>query len=217
MASSSLHPVKSITTGEGGLVTTHDPSLYRELIRFRSHGINKGSDHFLISEQAETSDRVNPWYYEMQDLGFNYRLTDIQAALGISQLAKLDQFMEHRKTIALLYDKYLEGNPLVRPAQQFCEGSAHHLYPVRIDFAGAGVSRAYVMDELRQLGIGTQVHYIPIPMHPYYRSLGFTMDALPNAARYYSQALSLPIHMGVSQDHVRRVVDALNSILLLSR
>ncbi|TAK90677.1 MAG: UDP-4-amino-4,6-dideoxy-N-acetyl-beta-L-altrosamine transaminase [Burkholderiaceae bacterium] len=206
----SFHPVKSLTTGEGGMVTTNDEETYRKLLRLRSHGINKGEDIFHYPENAVTDGVPNPWYYEMFELGFHYRITDIQCALGLSQLAKLDRFVARRRQLALRYDQAFADSRLIQPAQMSGrESSAHHLYPVRIDFSAAGISRATLMKELRQRGIICQVHYIPVPAQPYYRSRGFNPDDYPNAQAYYRQTLSIPLFYELTdqqQDHVIAVL-----------
>jgi len=206
----SFHPVKSLTTGEGGMITTNDAETYRKLLRLRSHGINKGEDIFHYPENAVTEGVPNPWYYEMFELGFHYRITDIQCALGLSQLAKLDRFVARRRQLALRYDQAFADSRLIQPAQMSGrESSAHHLYPVRIDFSAAGISRATLMKELRQRGIICQVHYIPVPAQPYYRSRGFNPEDYPNAQAYYRQTLSIPLFYELTdqqQDHVIAVL-----------
>lgn len=210
----SFHPVKSIATGEGGMITTKDERLYRKLLRLRSHGINKGDDPFQLTEEAQTDGRVNPWYYEMQDLGYNYRITDIQCALGISQMKKLPMFINRRKALAARYDQALSRWDLVRPAQtDGRDRSAHHLYPVRIDYKRAGVSRQKLMTELKALGYLTQVHYIPVPAQPYYRRLGFDPAAFPETQAYYERALSLPLYYSLRDEEQDQFLDALQGLL----
>lgn len=214
MTTFSFHPVKSITTGEGGMVTTNDEQVYRRLLRLRSHGINKGSDEFLDRDAAFTDGRPNPWYYEMQELSFNYRITDIQCALGITQLAKLDRFVARRRQLVARYDKAFVGSKLIRPIQLGQrDRSAHHLYAVRIDFSAAGISRAEFMTRLRESGVISQVHYMPVPAHPYYRRLGFCADHYPNAQAYYRQALSLPLFYDLTEKQQDTVVSLLNELL----
>ena len=164
----SFHPVKQITTGEGGMITTNDERLYRDLLRLRSHGINKGDDPLVLREHALTAGRRNRWYYEMQELGFNYRLTEIQAALGLSQLRKLDRFLERRRALVSRYDEAFRGNDHIRPTQlSGRSSSAHHLYVIRQD----RIPRNELMERLYEAGFITQVHYIPVPLHPYYQKL----------------------------------------------
>jgi perosamine synthetase len=206
----SFHPVKAIAAGEGGMITTNDEAVYRRLLRLRSHGINKLDDPFLHPEQAATDGMANPWYYEMQELGFNFRITDIQCALALSQFGKLERFIERRRHLARRYDEAFAGHPAIEPAQQGGgDRSAHHLYVARIDFGAAGVSRADLMRSLRSAGIITQVHYIPVPLQPVYRRFGIARDALPNAAAYYDQALSLPLYYDLAEEQAAQVADTI--------
>lgn len=210
----SFHPVKVIATGEGGIVTTNSERTYRELLRLRAHGITKRDDPFTYAELAYTEGVSNPWYYEMRELGYNYRITDVQCALGLSQLAKLDRFLARRRELALRYDRILAEIPHIEPAQR--EGrarSGHHLYPVRIDFAKAGRSRAAFMHELIARNITCQVHYIPVHYHPYYREHGHAGDRFPAAEKYYEEALSLPLYYGLSDDEQDYVVRQLKALL----
>jgi dTDP-4-amino-4,6-dideoxygalactose transaminase len=211
----SFHPVKSITTGEGGLITTNDEETYRKLLRLRSHGINKEADTYFLPENALTDGVVNPWYYEMQELGFHYRITDIQCALGLSQLKKLDAFVARRRTLAKRYDDAFASCSLIRPAQAVGrDHSAHHLYPVRINFAAAGTSRAVFMGELRRRGVITQVHYIPVTMQPLYQQLGCLSANYPHANAYYAEALSLPLYVDLSDEQQDSVVAMLLELLV---
>lgn len=210
----SFHPVKAITTGEGGLITTNDETLYRRLLRLRSHGINKGDDPYYHEEQAFTAGERNLWYYEMQELGFNYRITDIQCALGLSQLRKLPLFLERRRALALRYDRMFAEFPGIRPTQQAGRmTSGLHLYVVRIDFDGMGRSRHAYMQELRERSIVCQVHYVPVHMHPYYRRSGHEHDRFPVAEAYYRQALSLPLYYGLSDEEQDSVGHHLKDLL----
>ena len=213
----SFHPVKSIAAGEGGLITTNSIKLYKRLRQLRSHGINKSDDSLFDIDAATTDDLPNPWYYEMQDLGYNYRITDIQCALASSQLTKLDTFVALRKALVQRYDKLLSDLPFIEPAQNIgyrLKTSAHHIYPVRINYDKVSRSRAAIMNELKSSGIGTQVHYIPVPLHPYYRSMGYTMSNLGSASGYYSEALTLPLfpHLTFLQQDL--IIDSLKKILL---
>ena len=214
MATFSFHPVKVMTTGEGGMITTNDETLYRRLLRLRSHGINKLDDPLVNSENAFTDGETNAWYYEMQDVGFNYRITDIQAALGLSQFAKLDRFLARRKALARAYDRIWEGHPYVRPTQKGTrEASALHLYVVRIAFRKAGTTRDKFMKALRKIGITTQVHYIPVHYHPFYAARGFGKGQFPVAEAYYEEALSLPLYYGLTDDEQAFVVESIDRLL----
>jgi perosamine synthetase len=210
----SFHPVKSITTGEGGLITTNDEQTYRKLLRLRSHGINKEADTYLLPENAQTDGVPNPWYYEMQELGFHYRITDIQCALGLSQLKKLDAFVARRQALVKRYDAAFAGSHLIRPAQAAGrDHSAHHLYPVRINFAAAGTTRAVFMGELRRRGVVAQVHYIPVTMQPLYQALGCVNADYPQANAYYAEALSLPLYVDLTDAQQDSVIALLLELL----
>ena len=210
----SFHPVKSITTGEGGMITTNDYNLYKCLLRLRSHGINKLDDEFQNPILSRTANLVNPWYYEMIELGFNYRMTEIQAVLGTSQLKRLDKFMSRRLNRVKKYVTSFQAFKDLRPAQS-CEftNSANHIFPVRIDFATLGISRAELMASLRLKGIGTQVHYIPIPIQPYYQSLGYELNEIPEALSYYEEALTLPLFPDLRRSEQKRVIAELSRLL----
>ena len=205
----SFHPVKAITTGEGGMVTTNDERLYRDLLRLRSHGINKGDDALHDPEHGFTDGAPNPWYYEMQELGFNYRLTEIQAALGLSQMRKLERFIARRRALAARYDDAFRSSPLIPTQRVGRSASAHHLYVIRAPFGEGCVSRAVYMKRLVAAGLITQVHYIPVPLHPYYRERGYRAEGFTHAWRYYQEALSIPLFVDLSegeQDRVGRVL-----------
>ncbi len=210
----SLHPVKSIAAGEGGIVTTNDEGIYKKLLRLRSHGINKLDDEFLVPDADFPNGEREPWYYEMQSLGFNYRITDIQCALALSQLAKLNSFVARRNTLAGCYDREFLGNDLIKPAQAVDKSnSGHHLYPVRIKFSNIGKSRKLVMNQLLEAGIATQIHYIPVPFHPFYRNLGFKPDDYPNAMKFYREALSIPLFFDLSGKEQEFVTMSLKKII----
>lgn len=211
----SLHPVKSITSGEGGVITTNDHLLYKRLLRLRSHGINKLEDSFEFPLFAKTADENNFWYYEMLELGFNYRLTEIQAQLGISQLNKLDSFIRKRSALVERYKALVGEISFVQPAQSAdTSRSGHHIFPILIDFDQIGISRQRLMKALRHEGIGTQVHYIPIPFQPHYRKLGYQVSGLENALAYYFRALSIPLFPSLSNKQQDKVVASLQRIVL---
>jgi perosamine synthetase len=214
MTTFSFHPVKLMTSGEGGMVTTNDASLYRDLLRLRSHGINKLDDPMQNPAAACTDGERNPWYYEMQEVGFNYRITDIQAALGLSQFRKLDRFLARRKALAARYDAAWESHPLIKPMQTGTrERNALHLYVVRIDFRKAGTTRQRFMTRLIAAGITPQVHYIPVHTHPFYARRGFERGQFPAAEAYYEQALSLPLFYGLSDEEQSYVVETIEKLL----
>lgn len=203
----SFHPVKTITTGEGGAITTNDEKLYQKLLMLRSHGTTK--DENLLMKNP------GPWYYEMQSLGFNYRMTDMQAALGYSQLQKLDFFKRRRREIVAEYNKAFSGMKYLKtPTEPENVSSCFHLYAVQIDFAALGKSRVQVMAELREKGIGTQVHYIPVPTQPFYKkTYGYKEGDCPRAEKYYEQELSLPLYPGLSDRDVQDVIEAVKGVM----
>jgi UDP-4-amino-4,6-dideoxy-N-acetyl-beta-L-altrosamine transaminase len=215
MTTFSFHPVKTIAMGVGGAITTNDDALAAHLRRLRSHGMSRDAASMQNADLAfDDSGEVNPWYYEMPEVGLNYRVTDIQCALGLSQMKKLARFVARRRALAARYDSLLaDFAPLVRPIERSpaCE-AAWHIYPVLIDFETAGVSRAAVMQQLRAEGIGTQVHYIPVHLQPYYQQR-YGTAVLPGAEQYYARTLSLPLFIGMSDGDVDRVVEAIRTIL----
>jgi perosamine synthetase len=210
----SFHPVKHITTGEGGMITMNDPKLHRKLLRLRSHGINKLDDPLELHKEAFSDGRPNRWYYEMQELGFNYRMTEIQAALGISQLTKLERFVARRHELVLRYDRAFASHPLIRRGQASGRDlSAHHLYVIRAPFGSGCVGRNEYMQRLADSGLLTQVHYIPVPLHPYYRRLGHRATDFPRACSYYSEGLSIPLFFGLTDELQDRAVERLRTLI----
>ena len=211
----SFHPVKTIATGEGGAVTTGNEALYRKITELRSHGMTRDPALFEQPDLAfDGSGAANPWYYEMPEVGYNYRASDIHCALGLSQLKKLEDFIAKRRALARRYEELLAPlAPLVRPVPRVpgCD-PAWHLFAVLIDFAAAGIPRAELMRRLRAEGIGTQVHYIPVPWQPYYRKRSPGGD-YPGAAAYYEKVLSLPLFTAMSLEDVARVSAALSAAL----
>jgi dTDP-4-amino-4,6-dideoxygalactose transaminase len=214
METFSFHPVKTIAAGEGGAVTTNDGILAGRMRRLRNHGMTRDADAFVHNDLARDGDGApNPWYYEMMELGLNYRLSDLHCALGLSQLAKLDAFCTARRNLATRYDEKLAPfDPLVRPLGRLagCD-PAWHLYVVRVDFAALGIERAALVARLKRAGIGTQVHYLPLHMQPYYRDRYGEMS-LPGAETFYAQALSLPLFPDMTKKEVDYVVATLGKI-----
>jgi UDP-4-amino-4,6-dideoxy-N-acetyl-beta-L-altrosamine transaminase len=215
MACFSFHPVKTIATGEGGMVTTNDAALAKRLALFRSHGITRDPAAWRARDVSfDAGGQPNPWANEMQALGLNYRLPDVLCALGLSQLAKLDRFAARRRALAARYRALLAPlAPLVRPAAvPPASDPALHLMVALIDFAAAGVTRAEAMRALAARGIGSQVHYAPVHRHPYYRERYGELD-LPGAEAWYGRCLSLPLFPGMADEDPDRVVDALKAVL----
>jgi UDP-4-amino-4,6-dideoxy-N-acetyl-beta-L-altrosamine transaminase len=197
----SFHPVKIITTAEGGCATTNDPDLARRMQLGRSHGVTR--------DPAQMQDGADQgvWYYEQIDLGYNYRMTDIQAALGLSQLDRLDDFIARRHDLARRYDRLLAGLDVVRPVQSPDGHSALHLYPVQVN------DRARIFAALRASGIGVNVHYIPVHTHPFWRARGFGWGDFPMAESFYNRAISLPLHTRLTEAEQDQVVAALSQAL----
>ena len=214
METFSFHPVKTVAAGEGGAVTTNDGDLAQRLRRLRNHGMTRDAGAFVRGELArDGKGEANPWYYEMTELGLNYRLSELHCALGLSQLAKLDAFCAVRRALAARYDEKLVSlAPIVRPLGRV-EGCdpAWHLYVVQIDFAALGMERAAVMARLKEAGIGSQVHYLPLHMQPYYRDR-YGEISLPGAEAFYGQALSLPLFPDMTEEEVEYVVETLSKI-----
>jgi UDP-4-amino-4,6-dideoxy-N-acetyl-beta-L-altrosamine transaminase len=202
----SFHPVKIITTAEGGLATTNNLRLAKEMQLFRSHGVTR--DPGLMTKEAE-----GDWYYQQVDLGFNYRMTELQSALGISQMKKLDEFISKRHILQQRYDSLLSNLPIVKPYQDEASYSALHLYPIQIDVKENIKSREQVFNELRENGIGVNVHYIPVHVQPYYRNLGFNDGQFSIAEDYYRNVISLPLHHGMKLSEQDFIVDKLERIL----
>ena len=198
----SFHPVKLMTTGEGGLVLTNNERLYDSLMRLRSHGITR--DESLMGGVSDGA-----WYYQQIELGFNYRMTDIQAALGTSQLRRLDEFVERRRILAQRYNYLLDGLPLITPWQHPDCASSWHLYVIRLPKQ----NRSRVFNALREADVGVNVHYIPVHLQPYYRHLGFNPGDFQEAENYYSEAISLPMYPGLTEDQQLHVVHSLSKAI----
>lgn len=199
----SFHPVKIITTAEGGLATTNSPGLAEKMQLLRSHGVTREA-HLM------DGDSDGPWYYQQVDLGFNYRMTELQAALGVSQMTRLDEYVSRRHALAAEYNQRLGALPLVLPRQLSECYSSFHLYPIHVK----AEDRKRAFEQLRAKGIGVNVHYIPVHTQPYYQRMGFQVGDFPNAELYYQGAISIPIHQGLStedQDQVIRVLEEIFS------
>lgn len=206
MTTFSFHPVKHITTGEGGAITTDDSVLYEKLLLFRTHGITKAKDIMNRNE--------GPWFCEQQYLGFNYRMTDIQAALGVSQMKKLESFLEKRKSYAALYNKLLESlEGVTRPYQADYASSAWHLYVIKLNLSNLTVGRKEVFEELRNRNIGVNVHYIPVYYHPYYKGIGYEKGLCPVAEDLYEAIITLPLYPAMEIDDIYYIVENLRDIL----
>jgi dTDP-4-amino-4,6-dideoxygalactose transaminase len=202
----SFHPVKIITTAEGGMVLTNRQELYEKLILRRSHGITRNPK--LMEEKSH-----GPWYYEQVGLGYNYRLTDLQAALGVSQMKRVDEFVTRRHEIAARYDEKLKFLPVICPWQATDRWSALHLYVIRLKLEEMAKSHRQVFEELRQAGIMVNLHYIPVHTQPFYRKLGFKWGDFPEAEEYYGSAISLPIYYGLTDEEQDFVVEKLAEVL----
>lgn len=204
----SFHPVKHLTTGEGGAITTNSQTLYEKLLQLRNHGMTRDAAAFADKKMAyDEKGNLNPWYYEMQTLGYNYRITDFQCALGLSQFGKLDAFIARRRALAKAYDQAFSGDGRVEPLYPYTGESSYHLYVVRVDFGKVPVTRAEFFVKMRDCGIGLQLHYIPINKQPYYRGLGYGSEATPVMDRYYQQCLSLPMYPDLSDEEQKYVID----------
>lgn len=217
MAAFSFHPVKPVTTGEGGAVTTNDNELARRLRLFRNHGIERDPARFVNVPIARGDDAEDaPWRYQQQVLGFNYRMTDMQAALGIAQLDKLDGFLARRREIAAFYDSRFAGAANLRIPQSGADQRARsglHLYQIHVDFDAVGKSRTQVMAALMDAGVGTQIHYIPVHRQPFHASAPSLDGGFANAEHHYARTLSIPLFPSMTDEDVEYVVDMISRIL----
>lgn len=202
----SFHPVKIITTAEGGMALTNDPALAERMALLRSHGITREASK--MTHEAE-----GPWYYQQIDLGFNYRMTELQAALGVSQLERLDAFVARRHQLARRYDRLLSGLPVVTPWQHPDGYSGLHLYVIRLQLDRLAMGHRQVFEALREQGIGVNLHYIPVHTQPYYQGMGFRPGDFPQAEQYYREAISLPMYQGLSDAQQDQVVAALQQAI----
>lgn len=203
----SFHPVKIITTGEGGMVLTNNKGLYEKLTLYRSHGITRDS-----GKMTKASD--GPWYYQQIELGYNYRMTDIQAALGYSQLERLDNFVARRREIAKRYDELLAGLPLRRPYQSQDTNSSWHIYVVRLEQPRVKKSKPEIFKAMKNRGVMLNLHYIPVHLQPYYQTLGFKTGDFPVSERYYEEAFTLPLYYELSNVKQDEIVGILREVLM---
>lgn len=202
----SFHPVKIITTAEGGMALTNNEKLAERMSLLRSHGVTR--DPKLMTHEAD-----GPWYYQQVDLGFNYRMTELQAALGVTQLERLDSYVAARHSLAVRYDRLLSSLPLTTPWQHPDSYSGRHLYVIRLELASVNKSQRQVFETMRALGIGVNIHYIPVHTQPYYQGLGFKSGDFPEAERYYAEAISLPLYPTMTEAQQDEVVEALRRAL----
>lgn len=203
----SFHPVKIITTAEGGLALTNDDALAEKLNLYRSHGVTR--DTSLMTREPD-----GPWYYQQVELGFNYRMTELQAALGISQMQRLDEFVAQRHRLAERYNQLLADLPLTLPWQHPDSYSGLHLYVIRLQLDKINKTHRQVFEELRAAGIGVNLHYIPVHMQPYYQDMGFKKGDFPEAERYYNEAISLPMFSTMTEQQQDEVVRVLQKVLV---
>ncbi len=202
----SFHPVKIVTTAEGGMAVTNDAELAQRMEMLRSHGITR--DPARMTHEPD-----GPWYYQQVELGFNYRMTELQAALGVSQMARLDDFVKRRHELARRYDELLADLPVVTPWQHPDSYSGLHLYVIRLKLAEIRASHREVFELLREQGIGVNLHYIPIHTQPFYEAMGFAPDDFPESMRYYNEAISIPMYHGLTFEQQDAVVNALKQAL----
>ncbi len=202
----SFHPVKIITTGEGGMVLTNDEALYEKLMLYRSHSITRDSKR--MTKKAD-----GPWYYQQIELGYNYRMTDIQAALGYSQMEHLNAFVARRRELAKRYDELLADLPLRTPYQCFGTNSSWHIYVVRLDKTRVKKSKTEIFEEMKTHGVTLNLHYIPVHMQPYYQSLGFRAGDFPVSERYYEEAFTLPLYYELTNEQQGEIVKTLKKVL----
>lgn len=210
----SFHPVKSIAMGEGGAITTNDKKIFQRLLLLRNSGIEKNSNNFIYKNRSKEKKINNPWYYEMQELGYHYRVTDIQCALGLSQLKKINKFLTKRKNLAKRYDfelKDLKNCKIVHEGLR--NNSSNHLYILKINFKKLGISRGKLMKLFKEKEIGTQVHYIPVPSHPYFKHTGFNNNNLPNSYEYYEGALSIPLYYDLTRKQQTHVINQVKKLI----
>ena len=202
----SFHPVKIITTGEGGMVLTNNEDLYKKLTLYRSHCITR--DPELMTKEAD-----GPWYYQQIGLGFNYRMTDVQAALGYSQLTKVDKFVARRRHLAARYNELLKDLPVKLPYQNPKTNSSWHLYLVRVDFSKVNKTKVQIFAEMKEKGVCLNLHYIPVHTQPYYQNLGFKNGDFPVSEKYYEEVFTLPLYYSLTDEQQDYIVNALKEVL----
>ncbi len=203
----SFHPVKIVTTAEGGVATTNDPALAKKMELLRSHGITRDTE--LMTEKSHGG-----WYYEQIELGFNYRMTEMQATLGASQMSRLHDFVAKRNQLAANYDQLLKNLPLITPIQSDDSYSGRHLYVIRLKLNEISLSHKYVFEQLREKGIGVNLHYIPVHTQPYYKELGFVSGQFIESEKYYNDAISIPLFHTMTQEQQDKVVSVLTEVLV---
>jgi len=224
MTTLSFHPVKGIAAGEGGMITTNNKSLYHKLTLLRSHGITKGNFEFPGISYPDSSlknkdialenGELKRWYYEMQYLGYNYRITDIQCALAISQMDKIDLFLDGRRSMAKFYDQAFAEVLNITPLQNHGrDNSSHHIYVVSVDFDKIGLTRNQFMTRLAEKGVGSQVHYIPVVSQPYYQDMGYEIEQYPVIGNYYQNTLSIPLYYGLSNTEQELIISSIKELL----
>jgi len=207
MTTFSFHPVKNMTTGEGGMITTDSKKLYDKLMKFRTHGITKDESEYINKSDGS-------WYHEQQELGYNYRITDIQAALGITQLEKLDKFLDRRREIVNRYNqKFKEIDGLIIPEQLKKTNSAWHIYVLQLELDKLTGDRKEIFEALREKNLGVNVHYIPVYFHPYYQSLGYEKGICPNAEKLYKRIITIPLYPKMTDQQVDEVIKRIKSTI----
>ena len=202
----SFHPVKIITTAEGGAVMTNNAALANKMALLRSHGITRDAEFMTEAPHGD-------WYYQQIELGYNYRMTEMQAALGVSQITRLDEFVAKRNQLAARYDDLLQGFPLILPKQISASYSGRHLYVIRLQLDEIKLSHREVFTALRDNGIGVNLHYIPVHLQPYYQKLGFRAGQYPEAEAYYTQAISIPLYHHMTEQEQQQVIDAIAKVI----
>ena len=202
----SFHPVKIVTTGEGGMVLTNDTALYEKLRLYRSHGITRDPKYM-------THESDGPWYYQQIALGFNYRMTDMQAALGCSQMDRLDEFVARRRALAARYDTLLQGLPVVTPYVMTEAHPSWHIYIIRVHHEQIGKTKQQVFEEMKKRGIALNLHYIPVHRQPYYEKLGFYRGDFLQSEKYYEEAFTLPLFYELTDEQQNYIVESLRNVL----